>query len=232
MRYMVCGPLLAAFLIAAGPVEAVTPYVTERGGFGAYFLLMGVSRASQFTETSLGDGQGRYQLDPAGGFGIFGEYLVSPRVALGGEFVFAFPDVDDTQARSRPSGGSWSDWTAWTYCGTCDNGILFMMSFRARFPIQVHPWVRVYPLIALGLGTYTARYNTVFGIEQDNENWVGAGWSVGFGVEVSTPVLVTPFLEVRYIGGVGGNTDRPSNVDRDTLLLNSLTFVLAGLRVF
>jgi hypothetical protein len=52
----------------------------------------------------------------------------------------------------------------------------------------------------------------------------------GFGVEISTPVPVTPFFELRYIGGLGGNTDKDSEVEHDMIILSSFSIVLAGLR--
>ena len=221
----------------AGGGGAKGPYITRKGGFGIWAVFMIVSRALGFGEDTNGDkGQSKSDLDPAGGFALFGEAMVKPTVAIGGEIILAFPDVDDVRARSKLVGEDWSSWSDWDHCSYCDNGVLFSMSFRARWPIPVHPWVRIYPLLSLGLANYTARYHdvTILGttIEIDDQNYFGMSWNLGFGVEVSTPVPVTVFFETRYLGGFGGNTDPEEDVDHEIMVLNSFTLALIGIRIF
>ncbi|MFH1437931.1 MAG: hypothetical protein ABIJ56_19645 [Pseudomonadota bacterium] len=48
------------------------------------------------------------------------------------------------------------------------------------------------------IGNYTNR-----GENADAENYTGLVWALALGAEVYLPVIVTPFLELRYYGGAG-----------------------------
>jgi hypothetical protein len=234
-----CSLALLAVLCPARALaaSAQSPYESTWGGFGIYALLMAASVVAEHAEdVDGGKGHARGRLDPAGGFGLFGEALVKPTFAIGGEVILAFPDIDDIKSRVKPADGDWSDWSDWVHCSPCDNGVVFQATLRMRWPLSVHPWVRIYPLLSIGIGNYTARYREVtwwwWSIDPDDTNYFGLAYTAGFGVEISTPVPVTPFLELRYIGGIGGNTEKDSDVEHDMIVLNSFSIVLLGLRFF
>ena len=159
-----------------------------------------------------------------GGVGIFGEFTLQPFLVLGAEVFLFFPKVDEIRFRDYNE-EEWSDWRDYDYGET---SIVFGAMFRIKFPILIGPWVGLYPLVALGIGNYTNRAERM-----DAENYTGLVWAVAVGAEVyvPTPILVTPFLELRYYGGSGWREDDVMGMTVDQRAILSTIVINLGVRI-
>ncbi len=231
---LAAGPALA-LAKEAGPVGLVgKPYITKTGSFGIFAVLSAVTQENGFVlEKDGAQWRSRERFNPAGGFGLLGEAFVSHGVALGAECVIVFPEPSEYASRYQSAhSNDWNDWTYSHDCGNCKANVLFTLAFRVRKLISINPWVRLYPLLALGIGTSTARFSDFAGVRVDDITYFGLAYSAALGIEVSTRYPITVFSELRYFGGFTTRTDGPSSARYDTILLNSLAFALAGARFY
>jgi hypothetical protein len=207
----------AAGTPAAAPAPAASSARISGGGegrkwgAGLFLSLIAFSRTKRTVEGAI-SGDTKYKMMFTAGLALFGEYFVHPYVAVGGEFHVIFPKVTEI---SVDNGDHWGD------CNNCAQSFGFELLFRVKAPIKVHRLIGVYPIVALGFADVVARYT-----DQDHDNFAGLGWGLGAGIEFYPIKLVTPLFEIRYMGAAGWNTDKGSNVDKDQIIYNSLTFNL------
>jgi hypothetical protein len=192
------------------PRPARKPHVS-RGGIGFLVPVMVFGQANH--ELELSDEWGSYTQEmkfkskATAGIGLFGEKLVHPRFAIGGEAVLIFPEPDEIKFKVCESGWGCESYP-WEPSPISDTSIIFTAALRMKWPIPAGQWLAVYPLLSLGLLNVTARWDDADG---DSFNYLGATWSAGMGMEFYTPAPVTPFMEIRYLGGFGVNTEKGKN---------------------
>ncbi len=140
---------------------------------------------------------------------LFGEKLVAPCFAIGAEASLVITDVDSIRTRTwDPSTATWSYPNPWNPCGNCERPIAFTFALRLKWPIPVTGVLGVYPIATVGMGTATLRFSENVYANHDTLTFFGMSYSGGLGIEFYTPAPVTPFLEIRYLGGFGTITDR------------------------
>jgi hypothetical protein len=171
----------------------------SRGGIGIYpsLLVYGYEKLIYDAKGTSTDPKTDAKNEFAAGVGLFGEALVAPSVAIGGEIILAFPKVDEIKNVDIISGT-----VDWVSCTVCERDVHFSMMFRLKFPFRVSRWVGLYPVVTLGLSNLTHRREHV-----DAANFIGLGYTTGLGVEFYTPAIITPFLEMRYHGALGFRAD-------------------------
>jgi hypothetical protein len=184
--------------------QAKGPWKTK-GGIGIFTIIMMPSKLRAFQKFSTPEGDERQKVTEeakvGGGFGLFGEKSLHAHFALGAEFHMAFakPGPWNT-TRFDAATGVWSGWSGNYKCTACERFVMFSIMLRMKIPFNAGKWVRLYPLLALGIGG-----DVVMIKELPDPTYVGLSYSLGFGAEFLTPVPVAPLLEVRYLGGTGWN---------------------------
>jgi hypothetical protein len=190
----------------------------SKGGIGFYLSVVVAGRSDgkdthQYQDYSEHARKTQNKMNAAAGFGLFGEALVRPYLAVGGELYLAFPTVDES--RSYDSDGD--EWSSWAGCEDCETDIVFQAMLRLKFPFKAGRWVGIYPFVSVGLSNVTTRFVAdscgVEGEESDTCNYIGPAYGAGLGVEIYTPTFATPFIEMRYYGAAGWNADLPENED-------------------
>jgi hypothetical protein len=196
------------FAVCAAPAPATTPTPppapkappkephVSKYGIGIYGSLVVFGRGSSeidYKGTPL-DPKQQSKMKVNGGLGIFGEYILKPFVALGGEIYLAFPKVDE----GRVYNPEYHVWLEWNGCNTCETSVFFNVLFRVKFIIRAGKWLGIYPIIGFGLSNYTDRLE-----DENSEHYLGLAYSAGLGLEGRTPTIVTPFFEFRYYGSAG-----------------------------
>jgi len=218
------------FCSGGGTTQQVAPspgatYGTKReprkskGGVGMYLSIDVFGHADRKGKALGVEGKAQYRMNPTAGLGLFGEALVAPVVALGGEIYIAFPKI--AKGREYYEGS----WSSWYDCNNCVTDVLFNANFRLKFPIKLIKWLSLYPMITAGLGNYAARHEN-----SHTENFLGIAFGAGIGLEGYTPVIVTPFFEIRYYGGAGWNMNKDEGVDSDMAVIHFLSLNL-GVRI-
>jgi hypothetical protein len=210
---------------AAGDEEKPEPHVS-RGGMGIYISGMVYGWAKTQAKYSGDKMYEEIRIEPAAGVGLFGEAFVKPFAALGGEVYLAFPKVDES--RSRTEGFSWSSWDSCLYCQT---NVLFSAMFRMRFPIRAGKWIAIYPILSVGIVNWARRYEAA-----DTANYIGIFYTPGVGIEFRTPAVITPFIDIRYGGGLGWTNNiedqlRPG-VEYDQMGMVHSVLLNFGYRIF
>lgn len=139
-------------------------------------------------------------LRPAVSFGVFGEHRPVQRLAIGAELLFAVTGMTENRFRRRSTGAAaWESWESWRSCDSCQLELALWVMARLKVPIQPTRSIAVHPIASVGFFDYTSIFSNQRGIE----NWPGIGYGLGGGVEITLVPRVTPFVEARYLGGVG-----------------------------
>jgi hypothetical protein len=181
-------------------------------GLGLYGSFAVFGQALSELKTASGREKTVWYGQLTGGVTVFGEYLIVPFLALGGEFSVFFPKTKEIE----PDGGSRVE------CEYCENSFLFSLMARAKFPLRVAQQASLYPIIFLGYGAYMNRE------KDESARWYhGLGAGAGIGLEDYTP-FATPFFEIRYHFLAGWHRSDGGS-ETGTLLLHSVTLNL-GIR--
>lgn len=171
----------------------------SRGGIGIYpsLVVYGFEKMILDVEGTDIEQRGELRMEFTGGVGVFGEFLVAPSVAIGGEIILAFPKIDELKTINPVTME-----IEWMPCPTCERDMHLSAMFRMKFPFKMGRWAGLYPLVTVGLSNLTHRQENA-----DARNYIGLGYTTGLGVEFYTPAIITPFLEMRYHGALGFRAD-------------------------
>ena len=146
----------------------------RKGGFGIYGALIPIDRGVNKQDSPYSNFVDTYwYVQFAGGFGLFGEFLVAPFMALGLELFFAFPRVEEVQKTGDQK----------QTCEDCQQDYLLDLVLRSKFIIRVAKKISLYPLLLFGYSDYISRaagreayaFNGIaFGAGAGIEGYVGA----------------------------------------------------------
>jgi opacity protein-like surface antigen len=230
MLLLLCAVLAAPFLpraaaaqasgtaSAGGSVSAGGTYQELPFGFGIFGTLIPAHQGkAHYDYSGGGDDDESVKLKPVtGGVGIFGEYKIAlpvaivPYLAVGLEMMFAFPQVDEF--------GN-------TDCDDCQRDVFFALNARLRLNVRVHRYVGIYPLFSLGVSNITQRWK-----HDDADNYTGLDLTLCGGVEFYPVRYLMPFLELRYLFGVGWDKVDTVLGSVDTRIYYHALLINVGLR--
>jgi hypothetical protein len=162
-------------LLAAGtgarPAHASEDAEHGEGGYGFFGTLVAFNQAQ--AESSR-----KWEGELTGGFGLFGEYLPLPYLALGLEADLAFPRIE------RKSGDR---------CAPCRRDVFLQILGRLKLPVRTSRNTSFFPIFHVG-------YSHLHHITTDRKTgYDGLGFGGGLGVEVYTNTSAVS-LELRYAG--------------------------------